>query len=191
VPETTPPANGSRLPEQARGVRRALYIALGLLFVGIAILGAILPVLPTTPWVLLASYFFARSSDRLSRWLRRSPYFGHLIHDWERHRGIRPRVKAFAVTMVVVAISSTILFSRAPEFAKWSAGILGLIGICVILFVVPTVRVAVDLKTKLGGEVPHPDASQNEASGSLTLEVGLATSAPTVQREMAVVNLQG
>ena len=114
-------------------------MALGFLFVGIAILGIILPVLPTTPWVLLAAYFFARSSKRLSHWLRRSPYFGHLIRDWEQHRGIRRPVKAFAVTLVALVIGYTVGFSPAPEFAKWSAGCLGLIGVCVILFVVPTV----------------------------------------------------
>jgi uncharacterized membrane protein YbaN (DUF454 family) len=117
-----------------------VYLSLGLVFLGLAGLGAVLPVLPTTPWVLLASYFFARSSSRLDRWLRRSPYFGHLIRDWEQHRGIRPGVKAFAVCLVVLVIGSTVLFSRAPDWAKWSAGGLGCVGVSVILFVVPTVR---------------------------------------------------
>lgn len=136
----SPPTSIHHPPTHAHGVRRVAYVSLGLLFVGIAVLGIILPVLPTTPWVLLAAYFFARSSKRLSHWLRRSPYFGHLIRDWEQHRGIRLPVKVFAVSMVTVVVGYTVLFSNAPEFAKWSAGCLGLIGMCVILFVVPTVR---------------------------------------------------
>ena len=82
----------------------------------------------------------ARSSPRLQRWVRNTPYFGHLIRDWEDHRGIRPRVKATAVTMVVLVVGSTILFSRAPDYAKWTAGGLAAVGIGVILFAVPTVR---------------------------------------------------
>ena len=126
-------------PSPATGVRRWLFLTLGLFFIGVAVLGAILPVLPTTPWVLLAGYCFARSSPRLHRWLRGSPYFGHLLRDWEAHRGIRWRVKLFAVGMVVTVIGSTVLFSSAPDWAKWSAAGLGSVGVCVILFVVPTV----------------------------------------------------
>ena len=126
-------------PVRASSVRRWMYLALGLMFVGIAVLGAILPVLPTTPWVLLAGYCFARSSPRLHRWLRATPYFGHMLRDWEAHRGIRWRVKLLAVCMVVTVIGSTVLFSSAPDWAKWSAAGLGSVGVSVILFVVPTV----------------------------------------------------
>jgi uncharacterized membrane protein YbaN (DUF454 family) len=123
----------------ATGLRRWLFIGLGLFFIGVAVLGAILPVLPTTPWVLLAGYCFARSSPRLHRWLRNSPYFGHLLRDWEMHRGIRWRVKIFAVCMVVTVIGATAIFSSAPDWAKLSAMGLGAVGICTILFIVPTV----------------------------------------------------
>lgn len=124
----------------ASGPLRWLYVALGLFFVGMGYLGSILPVLPTTPFLLLASYFFARSSPRLHRWLRRTPYFGRLVRDWEEHRGIRPRVKALAISIVVLVVGSTILFSAAPGWAKWCAGGLAAIGVSVILFAVPTVR---------------------------------------------------
>ena len=124
----------------ATGVRRRLYLVLGLFFVGVGILGVILPVLPTTPWLLLASYCFARSSPRLEAWLRRTPYFGHLIRDWEVHRGVRPRVKATAILIVALVIGSTVLFSGAPVWGKWSAVGLATVGVYCILFVVPTVR---------------------------------------------------
>ena len=135
-----PPPVPQAPPAKVGGVRRLVYVALGLLFVGIGTVGAFLPVLPHTPFFLLASYFFARSSDRLHRWLRRSPYIGHLIRDWEAHRGIRPRVKATAVCLVAVVIGYTVGFSPAPAWAKGAAGGLAAVGVCVILFVVPTVR---------------------------------------------------
>lgn len=121
-------------------IRRWVYVALGLFFVGVGVLGAILPVLPTTPWLILASACFARSSPRLHHWLRGLPYFGGLIHDWEEYRGVRPRTKATAVTIVVLVVGSTILFSKAPDWGKAAAGGLAFVGIGVILFAVPTLR---------------------------------------------------
>jgi len=135
----TPPETISVVVRQATGFRRWLFVGAGLLFVAIGVLGAILPVLPTTPWILLAGACFARSSPRLHRWLQRSPYFGHILSDWEMHRGIRWRVKAFAVCMVVTVIGLTAALGRAPDWAKWGAVGLGSVGIATILFVVPTV----------------------------------------------------
>src|SRR5688500_17956580 len=93
-----PPAAG---PAVASGPRRVLYLLGGFACVGLAYLGAVLPGLPTTPWVLLASYCFGKSSPRLQRWLRGSPFFGRLIRDWERHRGVRRPAKVVAVVLVV------------------------------------------------------------------------------------------
>ncbi len=134
----TPPEAMS-VVRPASGIRRWLFVALGFVFLSIAALGVILPVLPTTPWVLLAAGCFARSSPRLHRWLKRSPYFGHMIRDWETHRGIRWRVKLFAVCMIVTVIALTVIFGPAPDWAKRCAVGLGAVGICTILFVVPTV----------------------------------------------------
>jgi uncharacterized protein len=125
---------------QVSGVRKFVYISLGLFFVGMGYLGAILPGLPTTPWLLLASYFFTRSSPRLEAWLRKTPYFGSLITDWEAHRGIRPRIKISAICMIVLVVGYTVLFSRAPIWVKYTAGSAASLGVFLILFVVKTVR---------------------------------------------------
>lgn len=92
------------LPPKEHGLRRWLYVALGLCFVALGTLGAFLPLLPTTPFLLLASYFFVRSSPRLNRWLLRSPILGRYLHDWQRHRGVRPHVKVVALTMIALAV---------------------------------------------------------------------------------------
>jgi uncharacterized membrane protein YbaN (DUF454 family) len=89
--------------------------------------------------VLLASYCFARSSPRLERWLKRSPFFGPLLRDWERHRGIRRPVKVFSVCLVVTVVTLSITLGGLPVAAKWGIGVLAAIGVCVIVFVVPTV----------------------------------------------------
>ncbi len=134
-----PPAAPAPRP-RATGVRRVLFVAAGLLCVGLAYLGAILPGLPTTPWVLLASYCFTRSSPRLERWLKRSPIFGRLLRDWEEHRGIRRPVKVFAVLLVVTVVTLSITFGGLPVWLKWTIGGLAAVGVSVIVFVVPTVR---------------------------------------------------
>jgi uncharacterized membrane protein YbaN (DUF454 family) len=127
-------------PPRARGPRRVLFVVAGLVCVGLAYLGALLPGLPTTPWVLLASYCFARSSPRLQRWLKRSPVFGRLLHDWETHRGIRRPVKVLAVVLVVTAVSLSILYGGLPAWLKWVIGGLAAVGVSVIVFVVPTIK---------------------------------------------------
>lgn len=124
----------------ATGLKRVLFVAAGLVCVGLAYLGVVVPGLPTTPWVLLASYCFSRSSPRLERWLKRSPVFGRLIRDWEEHHGIRRGVKRFAVCMIVVVVSSSILFGGLPVWLRWVIGGLAMCGICTIVFVVPTIR---------------------------------------------------
>lgn len=127
-------------PRQATGLRRVVYACGGVVCVGLAYLGAILPGLPTTPWVLLASYLFSRSSPRLNRWLKRSPLFGRLLRDWDEHGGIRRPVKVFAVCLVVTVVSLSLAFRDLPVAVKCVIAGLALVGICTILFVVPTVK---------------------------------------------------
>jgi uncharacterized membrane protein YbaN (DUF454 family) len=122
------------------GFRRFLFVVGGLTCVGLAYLGAILPGLPTTPWVLLASYCFARSSPRLERWLKRSPVFGRLLRDWDEHRGVRRPVKVFAVCLVVTVVTLSITLGGLPGWVKWVIGCLAAVGVCTIVFVVPTIK---------------------------------------------------
>ncbi len=127
-------------PVLATGLKRFLFVAAGLASVGMAYLGAILPGLPTTPWVLLAGYCFSRSSPRLERWLKRTPIFGKLLRDWDEHRGIRRGVKIVAVCMVATVVTLSITLSGLPVCVKWVIGALALVGISTIVFLVPTIR---------------------------------------------------
>lgn len=94
--------------------RRVVFIGLGGVFVGLGILGAYLPVMPTTPFLLVASFFFARSSPRLNRWLVRSPLFGPFLRDWQQHRGVRLHVKALAVAVMTTAVTASIIWGQLP-----------------------------------------------------------------------------
>jgi uncharacterized membrane protein YbaN (DUF454 family) len=82
------------------GTRRLIYKALGWASVGMAVVGAILPGIPTAPFVVLAGYFFVRSSPEAHQWLRRSRWFGTLLRDWEEHRAVRRPVRNTAVGLI-------------------------------------------------------------------------------------------
>ncbi|RWR30289.1 DUF454 domain-containing protein [Sinirhodobacter populi] len=69
---------------------KALFAALGLIAVALGFIGLFLPVMPTTPFLIVAAACFARSSTRLEAWLLARPYFGPLLVNW-RERGAIPR----------------------------------------------------------------------------------------------------
>ena len=115
------------------GAARWLYLCLGVLFVALAVLGAFLPLLPTTPFVLLASGCFVRSSPRLAAWLRRSRLCGPLLTDWEQHRGVRLHVKVTAVTMIVLAATASLVFGALSPALRIVLLVLAAIGIAVVL----------------------------------------------------------
>src|SRR5262245_37096137 len=125
--------HGLARPPVVHGVRRMLYVALGLCFVGLAVLGVVLPVLPTTPFLLLASYFFVRSSVRLHGWLLRSRIFGGLLRDWQRHRAVRLRVKVVAVLVLVAAVAASALFANLSLPVLLGLLALGSVGLVVVL----------------------------------------------------------
>lgn len=75
----------------------------GLFFVGLAMLGAVLPLLPTTPFVLVAAACFAKSSPRLHKMLLQNKVFGPLIYHWQQSRSIPKRAKIVALLSMVLA----------------------------------------------------------------------------------------
>src|SRR5690606_24498656 len=94
--------------------RKALYVALGLVCVVLGALGAILPLLPTTPFLLLASFFFVRSSPSLHAWLLRNRIFGPFLRDWNEHRGVRRPVKIVAICMIFLVGGASAASGKLP-----------------------------------------------------------------------------
>jgi len=89
---------------------RAFFLVLGTLFVALGIAGAVLPVLPTTPFMLLAAACYARASARFYNWLLNHPAFGPTILEWRRHRAIRWRVKLTAIALMSTTLAISIVF---------------------------------------------------------------------------------
>lgn len=89
-------------------MQRILLISLGWLAIVLGTLGIVLPLLPTTPFVLLAAWCFARSSPRFHHWLLwRSP-FGRYIRHWQQHRAMPPGAKGRAMLLIIVTFAVSI-----------------------------------------------------------------------------------
>jgi uncharacterized membrane protein YbaN (DUF454 family) len=95
---------------------RWIYLALALLFLLLGIIGIFLPVLPTTPFILLAAWAAARSSPRLLNWLENHTAFGPMIIDWRRGGVVRRRSKWIA-TLVMSATGLYLVLGRQPWWA--------------------------------------------------------------------------
>ena len=88
---------------------RLFWLTLGCLALVLAILGVVLPLLPTTPFLLVAAFAFAQSSERVHRWLIEHRHFGSLIADWQREGAIARRAKFMAViAMAAVFVVSIV-----------------------------------------------------------------------------------
>ena len=79
---------------------RYFALLLAALFLGLAIIGVVLPGVPTVPFLLLAAWFAARGSDRMHRWLLTHPRFGKMLADWETQGAVSRRSKILAVLMM-------------------------------------------------------------------------------------------
>jgi uncharacterized membrane protein YbaN (DUF454 family) len=94
---------------------RTLWLVIGLISLALGIAGVVLPLLPTTPFVLLSAYCFARSSPRMHDWLLANRTFGPLILNWEKHRAIAPRAKLLAVLSMAAVFGASFLFGASER----------------------------------------------------------------------------
>ena len=99
---------------QVAGLRRWLFVALGGVFVALGLVGVALPGIPTTPFLLLASYFFVRSSPALHQRLLRSKLFGPTLQDWQRHRGVKRKTKWASIVCCSLMIGLSIATGGLP-----------------------------------------------------------------------------
>ena len=89
---------------------RIILIIVGTLLVGIGILGVFLPLLPTTPSLLLAAACYARSSDKFYDRLLTNRWFGNYIKNWREGRGIPLKTKTLSISLLILTIGFSILF---------------------------------------------------------------------------------
>lgn len=86
-------------------MQRTILIIIGWLAVVLATFGVVLPLLPTTPFLLLAAWCFARSSPRFHYWLLYRSWFGGYLRHWQKHRALPPGTKPKAMIFIVITFA--------------------------------------------------------------------------------------
>src|SRR5512139_797418 len=97
--------------------QRLLWVVAGAAMLATGIVGVFVPLLPTTPFVLLAAFCFSRGSERCERWLLAHPRLGPIVHDWRAHRAVPWRAKQLAWLMM--AAGSTWAAFTLPVRVAW------------------------------------------------------------------------
>lgn len=118
--------------KQARGCLKYFLIIVGLVSVGLGVIGIVVPLLPTTPFLLLAATCFARSSTRCHSWLFHNKWFGKYLKNYYEGRGIPIHVKVYTLLFLWVTIlSSAFLFVQV----LWVRVLLGSIASAVTIHI--------------------------------------------------------
>ena len=105
-----------------------MYLVLGFIFVALASLGVLLPVLPTTPFLILAAACFAKSSKKRHQWLLNNPTFGPAIRNWEENRCMSLKSKVIALSAMSLFGGYSTFFALDNLYLQIAAGLLVVTG---------------------------------------------------------------
>ena len=108
-------------------------MTVGYVFLGLAIVGAFLPVIPTVPFALVAAYCFKDGSHRVYNWIISFPKFGPAVQEWEEHKVIRTKNKVLAISLMSLGIGMAVYNSTASTELK---AIMIFTGLCVGIYIV-------------------------------------------------------
>ena len=103
---------------------RWLWFIFGWLSVALGLLGAFLPILPTTPFMLLAAFAFGKSSPRFHRWIVEHPTFGPPVRDWQAHGAISRRAKIMATGAMLAVLAISVVLGLKWQIIALQAAIL-------------------------------------------------------------------
>lgn len=107
---------------------RAFWLMVGLVSVAGGVAGIILPLVPTTPFLLLAAFAFARSSPAWHTWLTTHPRLGPPIADWNNHRAISRRAKVWSMIAMVATLGLSVITDVRPMLLAVQAVVLVVVG---------------------------------------------------------------
>ncbi len=102
-----------RTPRTSR-TKRWIYFAIAWLFFGLGVVGAFLPILPTTPFMIIALWAFSKSSERFQGWLYNHRIFGPPLQRWHEHRVIPAPAKMASIGAMTASLAYLILFTATP-----------------------------------------------------------------------------
>lgn len=136
---------------------RIAFLCFGLIAVGLGLLGVFLPLLPTTPFLIVAAWCFARSSQKLHDWLYDHPRFGRLLREWDAHRVIPIWAKVCAVTAMTASFLYMAFYRDMPS---WLLAVTGVTLLAVAAYVVSKPnKPAAPVKTTVPVKPTVPESS--------------------------------
>jgi uncharacterized membrane protein YbaN (DUF454 family) len=100
----------NRINKVSNRLMRGVLIITGTFFVGLGVLGILLPLLPTTPFLLLAAACYARSSRRFYDWLLNNKWFGNYIKNYRERKGVPLKVKVLSISFLWITIGYSVVF---------------------------------------------------------------------------------
>jgi hypothetical protein len=99
-------------------VLRSTFLVLGFFFLGMAFIGVAVPLIPTVGPVLLAAFFFSKSSERFDHWLVNNRLFGGIVRDWRAGLGFTIRAKMIAIVAIIVTFTISVVFVVEPTLIR-------------------------------------------------------------------------
>ena len=117
---------------------KSLLLLLGFIFVGLGFIGIIVPGMPTTVFMILAAACFAKSSPKFEQWILDLPGIGRFVQDHRDGLGMPQKSKAIAITMMVLAVTLSIIFAITSTLVQILVGGVGIIGVWYVGVRVPT-----------------------------------------------------
>lgn len=117
---------------------KSFLLLLGFIFVGLGFIGIVIPGMPTTVFMILAAACFAKSSPKFEQWILDLPGIGRLVQDHRDGLGMPQKSKAIAITMMVVAVTLSIIFAITSTLIQILVGGVGIIGVWYVGVRVPT-----------------------------------------------------
>jgi uncharacterized membrane protein YbaN (DUF454 family) len=133
----------TQAPGEARTARnhsrlvRELFNLAGGVALALGVIGIFVPLLPTTPFVLLAAACFARGSERFHRWLLANPTFGPMVREWETHRSLPYRTKITGIVLMSATMAASITFFVDPAWLKALLAAFG-VGLAIWMYRIPS-----------------------------------------------------
>ena len=121
-------------------MRKTSYIVIGIISIVLGIIGIFVPGLPTTPFLLLSSWLFYKSSKRLHDWLHRSRWLGKYIRHYESRQGVGLLSKLISIACMWGMICLSVFCFIENSHVRILLFILGIIGTCSVIFIVPNAR---------------------------------------------------
>lgn len=120
-----------------RPLRWLLWL-IGSISLALGLIGVVLPVMPTTPFMLVAAACYARASPKLHQRMRANRWIGPMLRDWERHHNLTRRVKTVALTMMTVTLGTSLWTLHGRPWLQAMLVLFGMLAVYVVAWWIPT-----------------------------------------------------